>query len=152
MFDFLILGKIFYGQWMLNNVGITAICWWIIGLSTWLLHTKILNLVPQRDRIISDKWNVCLAFMFSNYAVYNKYVKQTLRSLTLRSVKEPQENKISDEKMHLLCNIQAAINQKHKLCRSWNVHDENLESGTKWSLEVCEIWISTLDSNWRNPL
>lgn len=90
--------------------------------------------------------------MFSNYAVYNKYVKQTLRALTLRSVKEPQENKISDEKMHLVYNIQAAINQKHKLCRSWNVHDENLESGTKWSLQVCEIWISTLDSNWRNPL
>lgn len=56
--------------------------------------------------------------MFSNYAVYNKYVKQTLRALTLRSVKEPRENKISDEKMHLVCNIQAAINQKHKLCRS----------------------------------
>lgn len=56
--------------------------------------------------------------MFSNYAVYNKYVKQTLRALTLLPVKEPQGNKISDEKLRLLCNIQAAINQKHKLCRS----------------------------------
>lgn len=77
--------------------------------------------------------------MFFNYAVYDKYVKQTLRALTLLSVKEPQGNKISDEKLRLLCNIQAAINQKHKLCRSWNVHDENLESGAEWSLEICEI-------------
>lgn len=68
------------------------------------------KLSVSRDKTIPDELNVCLAHIFSNYTVYNKYVKQIRRAPTLLP-KNRREIK-SDEMLRFLCdrrNMRAAI-------------------------------------------
>lgn len=73
-----------------------------------LITQRDFKLSVSRDKTIPDELNVCLAHIFSNYTVYNKYVKQIRRAPTLPSpplfpAKEPQGNKKRRNAAFSLC-------------------------------------------------
>ena len=75
------------------------------------------KLSVSRDKTIPDELNVCLAHIFSNYTVYNKYVKQIRRAPTLLPAKEPQGNKKRRNAafpVYHRRNMPAAITRKYK--------------------------------------